>query len=117
MSPGMPSQEPWRDRVHPLDRVPQSGEQASEYPARRPSEDARLAPARLRVGVEPGDASVYLDGRFIGTGAEIAQLPNGLLIDAGPHRLEAVRPGWRPVTKDFTAEPGGDASIDLKLEP
>ncbi len=118
MRPGLPSpSEPWRDRVHPLDRAPQSGEEAGEqYPTHRPSEDARVAPARLQVDVEPGDASVYLDGRFIGTGAEIAQLPNGLLIDAGPHRIEAVRPGRRPVSKEFTAEPGSDASVDLTLE-
>ena len=111
------SSEPWRDRVHPLDRAPMGGGGQTGEPIRRStSEDARLAPARLRLNVEPGDASVYLDGRFIGTGAEIAQLPNGLLIDAGPHRIEAVRPGRKPIAKDVNAEPGGEAAVDLILD-
>ena len=69
----------------------------------------------VRLNVEPGDASVYLDGRFIGTAGEIAQLPNGLLIDAGAHKLEAVRPGRRAMTKEFTAEAGSESKIDLTL--
>lgn len=113
--PGYPQgQEPWRARVHPLDR-PEADTAGSDAPRRGATEDARLAPARLKVDVEPGDASVYLDGRFVGTGAELEQLPNGLLIDAGPHRIEAVRPGRKPVSKEFTAEPGGDAEVDLTL--
>jgi hypothetical protein len=108
--------EAWRERVHPLDRAPMADGDGGGDAAHRPtSEDARVAPARLKVNVEPGDASVYLDGRFVGTGAEIEQLPNGLLIDAGRHRIEAVRPGRRAVSKEFTAEPGGDSQVDLTL--
>jgi hypothetical protein len=39
-----------------------------------------------------------------------------LLIDAGPHRVEAVRPGRKATAKDVNAEPGGEAVVDLILD-
>ena len=39
--------------------------------------DARGEPGSLRLEVEPDDASVYLDGRFLGTGRELARLRCG----------------------------------------
>jgi hypothetical protein len=114
IKPHMPyGDEAWRDRVHPLDRPADGDQQPTHHVA---IEDARVAPARLKLTVEPGDASVYLDGRFVGTAAELEQLDNGLLIDAGAHRLEAVRPGRRPMTKEFTAEPGGESTLSMTLE-
>ncbi len=108
--PAPPQGQSWREQRPPVE------ESDADNAARREvSEDARVAPARLKLDVEPGDASVYLDGRFIGTGAEIAELPNGLLIDAGQHRIEAVRPGRRAVNKEFSAEPGSESRIDLTL--
>jgi len=78
--------------------------------------DARGAPGTLRLEVEPGDASVYLDGRFLGTGRELARLRSGLIVDAGEHRIEVVRPGRRSETQTFTVVAGEEASLDIELD-
>jgi hypothetical protein len=94
----------WRERY------PQ---EEAEAPA---TVDVRGEPSRLEVSVEPGDASVYLDGRFVGTGEEIARLRGGLIIDPGEHVLEVVRPGRRSHSERFTAEAGDSVELDIELE-
>ena len=79
--------------------------------------DARGEPGRAVVRVTPDDASIYLDGRFLGTGWELARLRSGLIVDAGEHELEAVRPGLDPESRRFTVEPGEEVEIVLELEP
>ena len=78
--------------------------------------DARGAPGSLRLEVEPGDASVYLDGRFLGTGRELARLRSGLIVAPGEHRVEVVRPGWRSEAQTFTVVAGEEASLDIELD-
>jgi len=39
-----------------------------------------------------------------------------LLVDAGRHRLEIVRPGYESLRKEFTAAPGEAVVLDLQLE-
>ena len=45
---------------------------------------------RLRIDVQPADASVYIDGAFRGTAREAASIK----LPAGRHRVEIVRPGY-----------------------
>ncbi len=71
---------------------------------------------RLRLSIEPDDASVYLDGRFVGTAEEIARLRQGLLVDAGQHRISVVRPGRRGAEQTVTIRPGGEQEIEIELE-
>lgn len=70
----------------------------------------------LTLAVVPSDASVYLDGRLIGTGDDLARLRRGLTVDAGDHVLEIVRPGHEPVEREFTMEPGEVLSMAIELE-
>lgn len=79
--------------------------------------DVRAEPGRVRLDVEPQDASVYLDGRFLGTGAELARLHSGLLVDRGAHRLAVVRPGYRQRDLSFDIDSGEDLEFDVELEP
>jgi hypothetical protein len=81
----------------------------------RGSLDARGEPGRVRLSVEPGDASVYLDGRFLGTGDEIARLHSGLLVDAGEHRLAIVRPGRKSDERTFRVTAGEEVEVDVEL--
>ena len=74
----------WRER--------QEMDAPSDDDTSRPR-DVRSQPGVLMLHVEPNDASVYLDGRFIGTGEELSRLRSGLIVDVGSHRLEVVRPG------------------------
>lgn len=100
--------------------------EADEAPARRRSAperedaateslDARSEPATLRLAVVPDDASVYLDGRFLGTGQELGRLRARLWIDAGKHRLEIVRPGYESSEKEFEAASGEEVDLTIEL--
>ncbi|MYF95344.1 MAG: PEGA domain-containing protein, partial [Holophagales bacterium] len=82
----------------------------------RPIEqDQRREPARLRVEVVPADAVVYLDGRLLGSGAELASLHSALIVDPGAHRLEVIRPGYAAEVRGFEAEQGEDVSLRIVL--
>jgi len=72
--------------------------------------------ASLSITVVPEDASVYLDGRLIGTGADLARLRRGLTVDAGDHLLEVVRPGHEPAAREFSVEAGDELSLAIELE-
>lgn len=78
--------------------------------------DARRAPGRLRLQVMPLDASIYLDGRFIGTGDEISRLHSGLIVDPGEHRLEVVRPDYDAETQSFDVDPGEEVTLRVELD-
>lgn len=77
--------------------------------------DARAEPAMLRLSVVPDDASVYLDGRFLGTGVELGRLRARLWIDAGEHRLEIVRPGYESNETRFSAASGEEVDLTIEL--
>lgn len=72
-------------------------------------------PGRLQLEVSPGDASVYLDGRFLGRGEELTELDAGLVIEPGEHLLEVVRPGREPATRTFEAGSGETVELAVSL--
>lgn len=82
----------------------------------RPIEqDQRRDPARLQVEVEPADAVVYLDGRLLGSGAELASLHSALIVDPGTHRLEVIRPGHVAEVRAFEVAQGEDVALRIVL--
>lgn len=97
----------WRDRVR-TEREGMAGE--------APVYDARSEPARLLLSVQPPDAAVYLDGRFLGTGEELGQVHAGLIVDAGEHELQVTRPGYETKTTTFDAEAGEEVKLTVALE-
>jgi PEGA domain len=66
----------------------------------------------VRLDVRPGDASVYVDGAFRGTGRELRQLR----LTAGRHRIEVVRPGYRTIDREVDVREGQTMDIDIDLE-
>ncbi len=103
--------ERWRDRA--------PGETTGERPAARDEPaalDVRGEPGRCRLAIYPADASVYLDGRFLGSGQEIGRLHSGLLVEPGEHKLEVARPGYATRSLDFTVEAGGEVELEIRLE-
>jgi len=72
--------------------------------------------AHLRLSVEPEDASIYLDGQFVGTGSDVSLLQAGLPVAPGTHRLAVVRPGHRAVEKEFDVKAGGNVELNIELE-
>jgi hypothetical protein len=86
------------------------------------NDDRSVAPSgddeqgRLILSIEPDDASVYLDGKFIGTAEEISRLHRGLVVDAGQHRISVVRPGRRGSEQTVTVRPGAEQEVQIQLE-
>jgi hypothetical protein len=80
--------------------------------------DAPRDVARVHVRVTPDDASVYLDGNFVGTARELEQLSAGLVVAPGSHRLEVVRPGYESEDVSFDSDAGEalDLRVDLEEE-
>ena len=80
---------------------------ASEAPL-----DTRRPPARLELTVEPADASLYLDGQFLGLASE---LPAELWLDPGAHRLEIARPGYAGRDLELDLESAEELEVDVRL--
>ncbi len=87
-----------------------------ESEERRAALDLRGEPGRFRLDVAPLDASVYLDGRFLGSGEELARLHSGMMVDAGEHVLDVQRPGYEAERIEFEVEAGDEAEIKVALD-
>ncbi len=90
-------------------------EEAQEAPVEDEALDIREDPGLLNLSVTPEDASIYLDGRFLGTGADLPR-KRGLILDPGDHVLEITRPGWRPKKLEFSLKEGEDLQMNVKLD-
>ena len=77
--------------------------------------DLRSEPASLELRVRPAEASVYLDGRFLGSGRELSNLRAPLIIDSGEHVLQVVHPDFATERREFTAKPGEDIDLEVEL--
>jgi hypothetical protein len=78
-----------------------------------------LAPAaqgRLRFEIEPDDAAVYVDDRYVGTAEELAGLSRGLRVQPGRHTVTVVRPGYETKTVDVESKPGAAIDVVIELE-
>lgn len=106
--------EDWRDRIR-RDRGRYDGEDNGRDRDEERSDDSSRR-GRLRLEVEPEDASVYLDGRFVGTAHELAMMRSGLPVSPGEHKLSIVRPGRRAEEREFTVEAGEDVELEIELE-
>jgi hypothetical protein len=72
--------------------------------------------ARVHLRVTPEDASLYLDGNFLGSAREVGQLSAGLVVTAGDHRLEVVRPGYEAEEVMFEGDAGEELDLQVDLD-
>jgi len=63
----------------------------------------------VTVKVQPGDATVYVDGRARGTGDMVVRL------SSAPHTIEVKRQGFRPWTRTITPRPGYPQTLTANL--
>lgn len=75
--------------------------------------DAREVPGRVRVTVVPADASVYVDGRFVGTGQQVSGSQGAILIDAGRHVIEVVHPAYEAQSVRFEVDSGQELEVEV----
>ena len=73
--------------------------------------DGNAAPGLLTLNVTPADASVYVDGRFVGSARQTGELE----LRPGRHRVEVVRPGYRTAERDLAIETGRTQTLSLDL--
>lgn len=106
----------WRAR-----RRPPAGSAAPPAEAPPPADPGSAVAAeratRLHLKVVPADASVYLDGSFVGTGEELARSAVGLAVAPGEHVVEAVRPGHQGRQLRFSVAEGQTSTFELSLPP
>jgi hypothetical protein len=109
-----------RDSPPPQDRAPalrQPRRDRGEYGDRwRGGQGSRTeARTRLRLNVEPSDAAVYVDNRFVGTAEEVNSLERGVSIAAGKHTVTVSRPGFKDKTSEITVEQGRTETLEISL--
>ena len=104
----------WQDRVR-NERAEMGVSKSDDAVASGQVVDARAEPGRVHLAVDPDDAAVYLDGRFLGTGRELAKLGSGLIVDPGSHKLSVVRPGRESKSVDFQVAAGEEVDLNVEL--
>ncbi len=106
-------------RDHEIEEELSRDDRRERRPLDRDSDDAydaRREPGQLRLEVVPDDASVYLDGRFVATGRELERLRSGLIVEAGPHVVDVVRPGYLPARRQVEIAVGEETEAEIELE-
>jgi hypothetical protein len=78
---------------------------------REPSPDL----AELMLDVRPDDASVYLDGRFVGTGRQVSTATQPLMLMPGEHRLQVVHPEYAADERTVTMGAGEEKLVEVTL--
>jgi|SRR5215831_4598507 len=69
----------------------------------------------LIVDATPAEAQVFLDGRFLGTAADL--LARALPLAPGRHIAQVVAPGFTPYVIRFAAEPSFSTRLRAALSP
>ncbi|MEM7583428.1 MAG: PEGA domain-containing protein [Acidobacteriota bacterium] len=102
--------------AYPEAYPPPAANPQETYPAPRPEPspgDSQIG--RLAIKGSPADAAVYLDGHFVGTAGEIADLSAGLIVEPGDHVIELVRPGYETRREPVSVPVGQRLDLELNL--
>lgn len=109
--------------VAELSRPPRQAPERRRTPAperwrERSQDESPLwhSPARsglLKLEIEPDEATVYLDGRPLGTAQELERRGSGIPVSPGDHLLEVVYPGMEGASRSFRM--GSDGIVELKI--
>lgn len=70
----------------------------------------------IEVRADPKVASVYLDGEFLGTAAELSRLERGVAVTPGPHRLDVLAPGHAARIVEVEVAEGERRQVVVELE-
>lgn len=68
----------------------------------------------LHLNVQPTDASIYLDDRFVGTASELDGDP-GIAVPPGRHTVVVSRPGYRDKSISVDVSRGKTEKVDVQL--
>jgi hypothetical protein len=106
----------------PLDEPPPSGGDGSAMTP--PGQPATVAPdsvpkgrSRIVFHVQPADAAIYLNDKFVGTGEELSTLSRGLQVPPGQHSITVSRPGMKSEERTVVVGPGKSETVEISLAP
>ncbi|HYN44193.1 MAG TPA: PEGA domain-containing protein [Thermoanaerobaculia bacterium] len=96
--------------------APPADAEAWRAPDSKVGDVAPAAQGRLRFEIEPDDAAVYVDDRYVGTAEEVGGLSRGLRVKPGKHVVSVVRPGYGTKTVEVELKPGAAIDVVIELE-
>jgi hypothetical protein len=73
------------------------------------------ANARLLFHVRPSDASIYVDGRYIGKASELSP-DTGIALAPGRHKIAVSAPGYRERLLEVDLARGESENVEVNLE-
>jgi hypothetical protein len=116
-----PSQaQPWRGNAYSQPGQVDLGEAGSgNEVAMDPAPQVPLGAkqrARILFHITPGDAAVYLNDHFIGTGEELSTLTRGFQVAPGQHSLTVSRPGMVTREETVVVGPGKSETVEISLQ-
>lgn len=94
-----------------LEKLPKEERQQEES-----SRSSRRRTGELRLDVQPSDAIVDIDGRFLGMANLLQDSTTLRLLPAGHHKLRFSRPGYRTVEREVDVSPDHPAALSVRLE-
>ncbi|MEP6768871.1 MAG: PEGA domain-containing protein [Acidobacteriota bacterium] len=77
--------------------------------------EARRDRGRLKISIEPSDAAVYIDDRFVGSADEVSSMDQGIVVAPGRHTVTVSRPGYRDKSREVEVGAGKTESIEISL--
>jgi hypothetical protein len=98
--------------VRPESARPESPRDESTVPRAEATETSTGTDGGVRLRVEPRDATVYVDDTYRGTARDLPSLR----LPAGHHRVQLVRPGFRPLEKEFDVEASRTIDLEISME-
>lgn len=91
-----------RNREYDRNENDENGEYEDRYESDNPNEDQSQSDKHaIMLQVQPTDATIYVDGDYYGTADVNASGEVQILLPAGVHRIEIVRPGYESYSKEI----------------
>ena len=104
-----------RDREEAIERERESDRPPADGRQWRGRREAGRSDTWVRLTVEPSDAAIYLDDRFVGTASEL-DAATGFAVSPGKHTLVVSRPGYRDRRVQLDVPRGKTERLDIRLE-
>lgn len=105
-----------RDSSEPVTREPIDTEEVySNREDQRGPDGDREQETRLRLSVDPPDAAVYVDDRFVGTAEELSTRRRGISISPGKHTVTVLRPGLEEKAVSVQVDEGETEDLRVSL--
>ena len=104
-----------RDREEAIEREDEGDHPRGEVRVWRERRETQRGDTWVRLTVEPPDAAIYLDDRFVGTASEL-DAETGFAVSPGKHTLVISRPGYRDRRVQLDMTRGKTERLDIRLE-